>query len=209
MKRISSILAVFTMLVMVTSLSAGFGSAADADASEKNKHVKSVTAITEVFGDGQRISSAAVECDKNIVNSKRSASTFSVEGRTITRVYANNAAAKASQGIDGRYAIIELSESDKGASIYVQDGPRSTRREVKISVTQAGEITTTDGENYPPDAVATANDKQINLVVDDFLKLEFMDPKTRKILRYNCCRGRHKGLPRYECLSGSHGESRG
>ena len=188
MKRILSTLAVILMLVMVISLSAVNMSPNDASSSEtyvKNKHVKSATAITEVFADGQKVSAVAVEYDKNIINSKLSKSTFSVDGRTITKVYANHAAAKASQGIDGRSAMIELSAFDKGASTFVQKGRTSTRMEIKVSVTQLEDITTTGGEKYSPDADAIANDKQINLVVDDFLKLEYKDPKTGKILRYN------------------------
>jgi predicted peptidase len=72
------------------------------------KHIKSVTTITEVFGDGQKVTAAGIEYDKNINNSTLSNSSFSVEGRTITKVYANSAMAKASHGINGKYVIIEL-----------------------------------------------------------------------------------------------------
>lgn len=75
----------------------------------KHTNIKSVTAITEVFADGQKVTAVAVEYDKEIDNSKLTESTFSVDGRTITKVYANNGAAKAAQGIDGRDVIIELS----------------------------------------------------------------------------------------------------
>lgn len=208
-KRISSILVVFSMLVMVMTLSPVFGNTNGATSSEtnvKNKHIKSVTAITEVFGDGEKITAVAVEYDKNIVNSKLSTSAFSVNGRAITRVYANNAAAKASLGINGRYAIIELSPSDKAtptdapqgpnftrdkrASTDVPPGPpvfvpRPARKAVKVSITQLGDITTTDGKKYAPDIHAIENDKQINLIVDDFLKLEFKDSKTGETLKYN------------------------
>jgi predicted peptidase len=188
MKRILSNLAVILMLVMVMSLSAVYVSPNDASSSEtyvKNKHIKNATPITEVFADGQKVSAVVLEYDKDINNSKLTKSTFSVDGRTIIKVYANNAAAKATQGINGKYVIIELSPSDKGASTFVQEGRTSTRLEIRISVKQIGDIITAGGKKYSPDAQAIVNDKQINLVVDDFLKLEFQDPKTGKILRYN------------------------
>jgi predicted peptidase len=150
-----------------------------------NKHIKSVAAISEVFADGQKVTAIAIECDKEIENSKLSRSAFSAEGRTVTNMYANNSAAKASKGVDGKYIIIELSKSDKGALTIVQNGPKSTRTEIKVSLKQLEDITTTDGEKYAPDTNLIVTDRQINLLVDDFLKLEYKDPKTGKTLKYD------------------------
>lgn len=98
------------MLVMVISLS---GCAADGMGVQKAdtgvKHVKSVTAITEVFGDGQKVTAVAMEYDKDIDTSKLTTSDYSVDGKTITKVYANTEAAKAPKGVNGKYVIIELS----------------------------------------------------------------------------------------------------
>jgi predicted peptidase len=148
--------------------------------------IKSVTAITEVFPNGQKLIAAAVEYNKNIDNSKLTESTFSVYGRTITKVYANNAPAKAAQGIDGRYVIIELSSYDDGALLFVQEpGQPTMREEATVSVTQLGDIMTTDGEKYASNADAITNNKVINLVVDDFLQLEFKDVRIGGTLKYN------------------------
>jgi predicted peptidase len=149
------------------------------------KHIKSVAAITEVFGDGQKLTAVAIEYDKDISNLKLSKSVFSVEGRTITKVYANTAAAKAAQGINGRYAIIELSPSDNGAALFVQRGRTSTRSEAKVYVTQTGDIMTTDGEKYTLNTDVITTTRLINLVVDDFGQFEYKDPKTGLLLKYN------------------------
>jgi predicted peptidase len=131
----------------------------------KHKHVKSVTAITEVFPDGQKVTAVAVEYDKNIDNAKLLASTFSVNGRTITKVYANDAAAKAIQGVDGRYVIIEFSIYDKEASTIVENREdkqtKSCRNEIKVCILQLGDITTTDGEKYSqdPDIIINSSTK--------------------------------------------------
>lgn len=225
MKRLLTTLGLFSMLAMVMSLcitalnnpNAQANSGADTQIATtvKNAPIKSVTAITEVFGDGQKITAAAVEYDREIDNSKLLTSTFSVDGRTITQVYANTAPAKAAQGVNGRYVIIELSTDEANASILNQkmgakppadeqnagtppangtpgaQGPGGpggmsiSRKEAQVSVTQTGDITTADGEKYASDPNPIVNDKVINVVVDDFQQLEFTDPKYGETLMYN------------------------
>jgi len=240
MKRTTLCLVAF---VATTALMAAPALAQSAGAlSATHPHIKSVTAITEVFGDGQKITAAAVEYDKVIDNSRLTASTFTVTGRTIMKVYANSSAAKASHGVNGRYAIIELSTADEAASIIpamggmggpggqarssgqggsgIQGSPggpggRSglggpgeqagsagpggpsgqaqsqrgmrgpTRRPVKVSVTQAGTVTTASGEKYPAVANAIENDNAINLIVDDFRRFVYKDPESGISLMYN------------------------
>jgi predicted peptidase len=216
----SSYFVAFLMFVMIMSFSVlcvSTDRAGRRGSYGAHQHVKSVTAIAEVFGEGQKITAAAVEYDANIISSKLLTSTFSVNGRTITKVYANNAAAKAAKGMNGRYAIVELSPSDKGAATYEPNpvganpgrgrdaptdgarggtsadaarGPRASmppieRKPIRVSLTQLGDIATTDGKTYAPDADAMENDKQKTLIVDDFLKLEFKDSKTATTLKYN------------------------
>jgi predicted peptidase len=48
-----------------------------------DNNIKAVTAITEVFGDGQKL--IAIGCNKDISNAKLSKSTFSVKGKTTTK----------------------------------------------------------------------------------------------------------------------------
>lgn len=206
--------------------------------SAKNAHMQSVIAITEVFGEGQKVSAVAVEYDQAIATAKLAQADFKVSERTITKVYANTAPAKAVQGIDGKYVIIELSLDDANAATLeqpmgggppdeqqgtgtitttgtttttgpmtatgpmmstgnmtgsaassMQGGPGPglavSRKAVKVSVTQTGEITTTGGETYAADTNPVVNDKVINLVVDDFQQLVFTDPKYGETLMYN------------------------
>ena len=113
-----------------------------------NAHIKDVTAITEVFGDGQKLTAVAVEYNKEIDHSKLSKSAFSVSDRTITNVYANTAPAKTSQGINGKYVIIELSTADANAATFTGGkgpGTPPSIQAAKISVTQVGDVTTADG----------------------------------------------------------------
>jgi predicted peptidase len=226
-----------------------------------NAHVKSVTAITEVFGDGQKVTAVALEYDQEIDNLKLSKTAFTVADRTITNVYANSELAKAAQGANGKYVIIELSTADANASTLENNmgqpggtpsvttvaegtgtpasdtgtpavsatpsadnttstplvestdtsstpaasgtqtppatgapqstggpgmGMSATRKEVKLSVTQVGDITTVSGTTYAADSNAMSNDKVINLIVDDFQQLNFTDPNyNNETLMYN------------------------
>ena len=80
--------------------------------------MKSATAITRVYGDGQKFIAVAVEYDTEIDTSKLSVSSFKVEGRTVTKVYANSRAAMADRGTDGKYVIVELSPDDDSALLW-------------------------------------------------------------------------------------------
>jgi predicted peptidase len=175
-------------------------------------HIKGITAITEVFGEGQKVTAVVVEYDKAVSTLKLSTSDFAVAGRTVTSVYANTVPAKASEGVDGKYVVIELSAADANAGTLKRSmggfnpsgplpggpgagpgrpggpggpGMMGGGREVKVAVTQTGSVLTADGDEYPPEAEAIQNDKVINLIVDDFRQLDFKDPRYRKTLMYN------------------------
>ena len=148
-------------------------------------HIKSLTVITEVFGDGQNISAAAIEYDKNIDNGKLSSAVFTVMGRTITKVYTSDAPTKSVQGVNGRFVVLELSVADPGASVISQRGRTATDTDVKVSVTQAGDVLTTDGEKYESSSETMTSTNVVNLVVDDFKQFEYKDPKTGQSLKYN------------------------
>jgi predicted peptidase len=82
-----------------------------------NEFILSVTAIAEVFPEGQKITAAAVEFDRDIDNERLSPALFSVKDRTVTKIYANIAPARAAQGKNGKFVIIELSLEDEEAVI--------------------------------------------------------------------------------------------
>ncbi|MFD4561760.1 hypothetical protein ACFWP5_46905 [Streptomyces sp. NPDC058469] len=85
--------------------------------------MKSATAITKVYGVGQKFIAVAVEYDTEIDTSKLSASSFEVEGRTVAKAYANTRAATADQGTNGTYVIVELSVDDESALLWGISGP--------------------------------------------------------------------------------------
>ncbi|MFG3028719.1 alpha/beta hydrolase-fold protein [Streptomyces sp. NPDC048253] len=97
-----------------------YGAAAEPEGTRSStERVRGVTAITKVFGDGQKLIAVAVEYDQAIDSSSLSASTFAVTDRTVTKVYANRTADLAERGRDGRYVIVELSADDEAAALWV------------------------------------------------------------------------------------------
>ena len=148
-------------------------------------HVKGVTAITEVFGNGQRLTAAAIEYVSDIDSAKLSSSLFGVEGRTITKVYANTEATPAKQGVNGRFVIVELSPEDADAPLYIQVKRDVMRKEAKVTVSQTGPVLAASGETLAGGTSPVASGAVKNLVVDDFTQTEYKDVKTGEVLKYN------------------------
>ncbi|MGW7243470.1 alpha/beta hydrolase-fold protein [Streptomyces sp. NPDC054804] len=176
-------------------------------------HIIGATAITKVYGVGQKLVAVAVEYDRPIAGSSLSASAFAVTDRTVTKVYANTSAALAERGRDGRHVIVELSPDDRAALLWGKDAvgassspapapsgsgapgaggptagdttPGGPIVPAKAVVTQTGTVTTTHGGSYAPSGTAVATSPVVNPVVDDFEQFTFDDPETGRSLKYN------------------------
>jgi len=178
-------------------------------------HVKGLTAITQVFGAGQKLVAVAVEYDREIDGRTLSTSTFTVTDRTVTKVYTNRSADLAERARYGRYVIVELSPDDTAAALWVtQQGggtpptggtgtgdsgggvgaggpkvgdttPGGTIVAAKATLAQAGTVTTAHGTQYPASTTALTTDAVKNLIVDDFQQFTFADPATGQTLNYN------------------------
>ncbi|MEB8336946.1 alpha/beta hydrolase-fold protein [Streptomyces endophyticus] len=83
--------------------------------------MRSATAITKVYGAGQKFIAVAVSYDSTIANASVKKTAFKVAGRTVTKVYANTKAALAAKGTDGRYVIVELDPDESDALLWVTD----------------------------------------------------------------------------------------
>lgn len=147
--------------------------------------VKEATAITQVFGNGLRLTAVALEYDRPIDSSKLSPAAFKVDGRTITKVYANTAAALSDASVNGKYVILELSPDDADARLYALAKRDVVRKEAKATITQTGDIVAADGETVPASADPIQTSAVSNLIVDDFQQLAYTDPKTGDVLHYN------------------------
>ncbi|MEH2247954.1 hypothetical protein [Nostoc sp.] len=148
-----------------------------------SEHIKAVTAVTEIFGDGQRLTASIVEYDTPIKNSSLSTTTFAVSDRNIMRVYANARPEKSEVGKDGKFVIIELDTANSNAATYNAQGP--VLRQASVTVNQAASVQTASGLRYSPTAKPVSNTRQVNLIVDDFQQFKFTDPVTGLVLTYN------------------------
>lgn len=149
-------------------------------------HILSVTAITQVFGEGQKTIAAAVEYDAQLDARSVCADDFMVEGRTVTEVYVSSAAVRR-RAEQGRYVIVELDRWDAGCGTIVtrplagdQPGGMANIMTPRPVVSQCGTIYTAAGEAYPPQA-PVAGTKVINLVADDFKVFTYQLADGRKV----------------------------
>ncbi len=161
-----------------------------------NEYILSVTAVAEVFPDGQKITTAVVEFDRDIEDKKLSPALFSVKGRTVTKIYANTEPTRAAQGKNGKYVIIELSLEDAKAQILPKpSGPRPgdssgpavprtygrqfprvplrVRKPLNLRITQLDDITAVDGTALAACRDEIISNKASQPVVDDFRQYEY------------------------------------
>lgn len=144
-----------------------------------------VTAITEVFGDGQKLTAVALEYDKPISGAELDPGAFSVVGRVITSAYVSEAAARRPGATAARFVVLELSLDDEGASLFIHQGRSNRLLEARVEVAQIGEVMTADGDTYAPDASPRANDRVVNVIAHDFQQFEYVHPATGSALKYN------------------------
>lgn len=178
--------------------------------SASTDHVKSATAVSRVLGDGRKVSAVMLEYDAPIRNGSLSTDSYRVEGREVTRVYANTAPDQADDGSDGQYVIIELktevdlnaqprqlTEADmekKRERDRMQGGPGlragwSTGGDDEYpgnaTVYQTANIKTTRGKTYAASGEPIETTEERCPVADAFRQEEFVSPYTGQVLPYN------------------------
>ena len=143
-----------------------------------------VTAITEVFGDGQKLTGVILEYPTAINGKKLTKETFEVTDRTILNVYTNDVSEKTKNSKNGKYVIIELDPKDKNSGIFTT-AQRGKFNEKKVSLIQKNKIYTTKNTVINPNKEVLTNTSSRDLIVEDFKQFEFKDPKTGLTLGYN------------------------
>lgn len=85
-------------------------------------HAKAATAVTQVFGEGVKLTAVAVEYDAPVKGGDLSADSFAVEGRTVTQVFASTTADPAGRSEEGAFVIVALSPEDANAALAEKIG---------------------------------------------------------------------------------------
>ncbi|MFG1412051.1 prolyl oligopeptidase family serine peptidase [Xanthobacter sp. VTT E-85241] len=175
-------------------------------------YILGATAITEVYGDGQRLTAVAIEYDRPVEAAALDPALFAVDDRTITRIYANSSADLDAEGAGqvapSRFVIIELSPEDKAARLYAAQARGGIiRRPVAATLTitltdvpeprfESGDVlAVSPGQDNgqpqggPPgfgsEPLSLPTTATRNLIVDDFVQAEFQDAETGDTLAYN------------------------
>ncbi|WP_195339946.1 prolyl oligopeptidase family serine peptidase [Fusobacterium sp. 1001295B_180824_G3] len=146
--------------------------------------ISNITAITEVFGDGQRLTGVILEYPVEIDEKKLSKDTFEVLDRTILNIYTNDISEKTKNPKNGKYIIIELDPKDKNSAIFTKE-LRKEFKEKKVSLIQKNKIYTTKNTVINPSKKVLTNNNSRDLIVEDFKQFEFKDSKTGLTLGYN------------------------
>ena len=95
--------------MIFTWVLAGFlGLAQAQNNSSVPEHIQSVTAISRVLGDGRKVATVILEYDAPISNKSLSLNSYQVEGKEVTRIYANTTPERAEKGVNGFYVVIEV-----------------------------------------------------------------------------------------------------
>ena len=174
-------------LIMVSALMMPVAVSASSEATADD-HIVSVTAITQVFGDGMKASAAAIEYDADIDPDSVSAEDYTIDGHEIIAAFVSSEAELTEESGEGPFVIVLLDTSTVQGSNYVgmgggasggrgkrASGEMSSSSAIELTVVQTGEIATADGQIYAGSDTeyVTAAEENINLVFDDFQQLVF------------------------------------
>lgn len=152
-------------------------------------NVLSIKMICRVCPEGQKLTSAAVEYDREILADSLSNETFEVEGRNVKAVYASKTAEEGKKAKYGRFVIVELSEADEAADLTYFDKPgpggKWMRRDAQLSLRQGKEIKGADGSTAPVWECYRAGEGEIEPLAELFTQHVFHSERTGRDLPYN------------------------
>lgn len=172
-----------SLIILFTTILIGTDEVKDMD------EIRSITLITKVFVNGERIFAIAIEYPTEIENTVLSPEYFSVKvkkgenyfSRSITKVYVNTLP-KASQSIfisQGKFVILELNPDDfypskEHSETVAPSGFFLNKREdPEYIVSQTAPIVDVNGQEIPP--FSRKKTREIRLGIDDFQAFIFKD----------------------------------
>ncbi|MDR1901896.1 MAG: hypothetical protein LBQ88_06420 [Treponema sp.] len=159
--------------------------------------IRAVSTISEIFGDGQKITTVVCEYEKDIAAESIGVEDFEVKGRKVVAVHTNSETAKTTENKPGRYVVLDLEiQSPLLADALATDGrvENYTAKDDAV-VVQKGDIKAIDGTLYAASSVPVAtrpnsgimsNNSKIYLIREEFEDNHFYtDPEWKTVLHYN------------------------
>jgi len=153
------------------------------------ENILSVTGIAEVYGDGEKISTAILEYSKNINAKKISAADFQVDGKIIESVSVKKNLVTLKFAYENTSSNGNLNQKPnrpKNDSPRAGDAPmRSDRKppDLNFTVKQINKIAAADGTEILPSEKAVT--KISAPVIESFQQKIFTDPATGNTMPYN------------------------
>ncbi|MGB9789502.1 MAG: prolyl oligopeptidase family serine peptidase [Thermotoga caldifontis] len=158
---------------------------------QEGMSVRSVTLVTKVFPDVERVFAVVIEYPVEIDRQKLSPNQFAVRAksgdtyfpRTIKKVYANNTGEVSFSVFRnrGKYVILELDPWDPNAGTFIYGSP-NVRAKLDYIVSQIVPILDVDGKEVEPFVSKQTGEK--HLIIDDFLAFTFKDAETNVEIPY-------------------------
>lgn len=163
--------------------------------------ITNIEAVSQVFGDGEKLSSVILHYDAPIDAASVTTDDYSVLGRTITNAYVSGLDTIGKGAAQGPYVVVELEPlpmSDNMADPHPEDrgkkrpmgegGPQLGSHgnpqplpQVTAQISQVGLVKSVDGRLYGPTERLTGSQTN-QLVVKDFKQGEMISPNTPVIL---------------------------
>lgn len=143
--------------------------------------IRSVTAVTQVFGRSQNVTAAIVEFAEPLAAASLEPGQFAVDGRTILAARVTDRAATDAPAADGRFVVLTLDPADEASVVFAPGVDQAA----ELIVQQVAPVTTAAGGLLAPPESGVINTRLANLIVDDFRQFRFTDPETGLTLDYN------------------------
>jgi predicted peptidase len=153
-------------------------------------HLKSATAIKEVFGDGAKVTSIELVYGEPIDSTSVNLTTFSVDNMEVANIYTSGNSVVLSM----KHDLQLMQDRESGAGRRVQGsrsgqnnrgGGHQLQQPRPIQVSQNATISAISGAKYAPSSETFIVENVKTLVADDFLSLSYNDAATGKTLSYN------------------------
>ena len=150
-----------------------------------------VTGIADVYGDGEKLSTAIVQYPKAISPKSVSPDDFVIEGRTVDAVFVNDKPESTKQSVVGVYVILKLKHENSvfdgsleqkparpanRSDTQSKDAPMRSNRQapdLKFSVQQVGTVVAADGTTYFPAMSAVESSMVSCPTIEKFRQMEF------------------------------------